>query len=55
MNAPLVGFIAIAITLLTTSRLVAAEAGPEKPTISVESDSLRLTVGTNAHTLEFTD
>ena len=41
--------------LLVTGSGMAANAPVEKPTLTVESDSLRLALGANAHTTEFTD
>ncbi len=55
MQASLLLFTTIAFALLTAPQLVAAGAGLEPAALTVESDSLRLTVGTNALTLEFTD
>ena len=40
---------------LAATAVLSADAPVEKPALNVESDSLRLAVGTNAHTLEFTD
>ena len=47
--------VAFAGALLITSHLVAAESVPVKSALTVESDALRLVIGANAHTLEFTD
>lgn len=55
MNTSFVRLGSAAVALLIASRLVAAESVPEKPTITVESDSLRLSVGGDAHILEFTN
>ncbi|MBP9901071.1 MAG: hypothetical protein KBH45_06400 [Verrucomicrobia bacterium] len=55
MNVSLVRLLSIAITLLTAARLIAAGGVTGKPAVTVESNALRLTVGTNAHILEFTD
>lgn len=55
MNTLLVRLLTAAVALLTAAELFAAEVGPVKPAITVESDSLRLVIGTNAHTLAFTD
>lgn len=46
---------AVAVAMLAALRLIGAEANQEKPVITVESDSLRLSVGADARTLEFTD
>ena len=55
MNAPLIRLSQFTIAFLAALQLVAAETAQMKPALTVESDSLRLTIGTNAHTLEFTD
>ena len=55
MNASFVRLVSIAVALLTVSCLVAAETGQVKPAITVGSDSLRLVIGADARTLEFTD
>ncbi len=55
MHVSLVRFFSITIALLTTAQLMAAGAAREKTTLTVEGDSLRLTIGNNAHTLDFTD
>jgi len=41
--------------LLVVTRIAAAEVSPERAALTVESATLRLTIGTNAHALEFTD
>ncbi len=55
MQAALLSLTAIVVAVLTTVSLFAAGVDLEKIALTVESDSLRLTVGTNAHTLEFID
>ncbi len=55
MNAPFIRLVSVAVAFLAALQLVAAETGQVKPALTVESDSLRLVIGTNARTLEFTD
>jgi len=55
MNTSLIRLFSIAVTFLSGVQLGTAETSPEKPALTAESDSLRLAVGTNAHTIEFTD
>jgi hypothetical protein len=55
MNVLLARLVSVAFALLSFSQLFAAEVGPQKPALTVESDSLRLVIGNDAHTLEFTD
>ncbi|NOS68611.1 MAG: hypothetical protein HOP33_01595, partial [Verrucomicrobia bacterium] len=55
MNASSHRLLFVVLALLTASRILAVEIGQVKSALTVESDSLRLTIGTNAHTTEFTD
>lgn len=55
MNTPVIRLLSIAFAVLTAARLHAADVGPAQIALTVESDSLRLAIGTNAQTLEFTD
>ncbi len=55
MQNSMLRLVAVAGALLIASRLVANEIVPPKPSLTVESDSLRLTIGADAHALEFTD
>ena len=42
-------------SMFIAARLLAAEVALEKSALVVEGDALRLAIGTNAHTIEFTD
>lgn len=55
MNTSLIRFSLLTVAFSAALQLVAAETSQVKPALTVESDSLRLVVGANAHTLEFTD
>jgi hypothetical protein len=55
MNASFVRLSQFAVAFLTALQLVTAETGQVKPALTIETDSLRLTIGANARTLEFTD
>lgn len=55
MNTLLVRLSLFAVACLTVLQLAAAETGPVKPAITIESDSLRLIIGADGRTLEFTD
>lgn len=55
MTVSSIRFGSFTVILLSAARLLAAEVAPEKPALAAESDSLRLSIGTNAHILEFTD
>ena len=55
MNASFIRLSQFAVAFLAALQLVAAETGQMKPALTVESDSLRLALGANAHTTEFTD